>query len=170
MICRKSRKAVKTSPTRIILIFSCFFIDFQKAILTFGVERTPDGMGFIWDRFKAIAELRKKSDEALESYLAKLIELSKKTIEYHIKIARMPDGDAHGEPYPVGDDQETVTIDRAKKVIRRIEFFDVLRLQVLHLPDVSFYYPFVSFNLKILPVIAGQTSSSSCYSRKGQYA
>ncbi len=140
MICRRSRRAVNYVFCGTKANHNVSFLDFQKALLTFGVERTPDGLGFLWNRFKAIAELRKKSDEALESYLAKLVELSKKTIEYHIKIARLADGDAHTEPYPVGDDQETVTIDRAKKVIRRIEFFDVLRLQVLHLPDVSLYF------------------------------
>ena len=104
------------------------------------MERTHDGMGLVWGRFKAIAELRKKSDEALLNYLGKLIELSKRTIEYHIEIAKIPDGESHTIPYPVGDEQETVTIDRAKKVIRRIEFFDILRLQILHLPDVRFHF------------------------------
>ena len=92
--------------------------------------------------------MRKKSDEALESYLVKLIELSKRTIEYHIDIAKNTDGEIHTEPYPAGDEQETLTIDRAKKVIRRIELFDILRLKVLHLPDVSvlryFHYFFIA--------------------------
>lgn len=105
------------------------------------MERTEDG-GYDWNTFKAIAELTRKTDEAMQGYLEKLIDLSKRTIQYHAKLNR--DGDESGSlllsnpDYPMGEEQEILTIDRAKKVIRRIDFFDRLRLKVLKMPDVIY--------------------------------
>ena len=116
-------------------------LDFQRALLSFGVERTEDG-GFDWNMFKTIAELTRKTDEAMQGYLEKLIDLSNRTIEFHSKLVR--EGDETGSlltnpNYPVGEEQEILTIDRARKVIRRIELFDRLRLNVLKMPDVIYF-------------------------------
>ncbi len=111
------------------------------------MERHPDG-SYKWDNFKIIAELPRKTEDVLSSYLEKLIELSNRTIVYNQSIGAKKGGTAESEAsiaqimahpdYPKSEDQESITYDRAKKVIRRIEVFDLLRLRVLSLPDVCF--------------------------------
>ncbi|KAJ3367504.1 choline dehydrogenase 7 [Kappamyces sp. JEL0680] len=121
-------------------------LDFQKALLSFGVERRDDGT-YKWDNFKIIAELTRKTDEALSTYIEKLIELSHRTNAYCEKIGAKKGGTtdtdasivqvmAHPD-YPKTDDGESISWDRAKKVIKRIEIFDRLRLSVLMMPDLE---------------------------------
>jgi hypothetical protein len=116
--------------------------------LAFGVKRDPTG-DYDWAQFKEIAELTRKTDEALTKYCDSLIELAKRTITYHTqasvsKAAAPPleipvsNNDVSNPLYPIGEEGETLTIDRAKKVLRRIEYFDKLRLNVLRMDDLPY--------------------------------
>jgi hypothetical protein len=120
-------------------------LDFQRTVLAYGVKRIPDSDLCDWTQFKELAELQKKSDESLESYLKKLIQLSKDIISYNEKnIKKMEDigtGIENQEAvaeYPANEDGETFTLDRAKKILRRISYFDRLRKDVLHMTNVLF--------------------------------
>ena len=120
-------------------------LDFQRTLLAFGVKRDPTG-DYEWTQFKEIAELTRKTDEALTKYCDSLVELSKRTIAFHIEASAnkgvlLPENstasnDVSNPLYPQGEEGETLTIDRAKKVLRRIEFFDKLRLNVLRMDDL----------------------------------
>lgn len=112
--------------------------DFQRAILIYGVERNGSGDAIQeWDKFKDISSLTRKSDKAMTVYLEKLIILCNETIKFNEKTKGTTEGvDKLG--IPVGDEGESITLDRAKKVLRRIEYFDKLRLEVLPMPDVTF--------------------------------
>lgn len=118
------------------------------------MERRDDGT-YKWDNFKIIAELTRKTDEALSTYIEKLIELSHRTNAYCEQIGAKKGGTtdtdasivqvmAHPD-YPKTDDGESISWDRAKKVIKRIEIFDRLRLSVLMMPDVSRHCVYVSW-------------------------
>jgi hypothetical protein len=121
-------------------------LDFQKTLLAFGVKRDLTG-DYDWTQFKEIAELTRKTDEALTKYCDSLIELSTRTITYHTQASAskaaapenpVSNNDASNPLYPMGEEGETVTIDRAKKVLRRIEYFDKLRLNVLRMDDLPY--------------------------------
>jgi hypothetical protein len=109
--------------------------DFQRILLFFGVPNT-DGKND-WTQFKILAELTVKADEVLDAYLSKLIELSKETLVYYEKEGKkiQEDGslptqdtlnDTSNPLYP-NQDGETLTFDRAKKVVKRLSVFDKLR-------------------------------------------
>jgi len=42
--------------------------DFYRAVSTFGIERDPRSGELLWDRFRSVAKLDRKSDESLRSY------------------------------------------------------------------------------------------------------
>jgi hypothetical protein len=85
-----------------------------------------------------LAELTKKPDDLLEGYLQRLIALSKETLSYFDKESKKIQEDGSlptmealcntaNPSYPKADDGETLTLDRAKKVIKRLALFEKLR-------------------------------------------
>ncbi|KAJ3261825.1 choline dehydrogenase 7 [Boothiomyces macroporosus] len=133
--------------------------DFQRTLLSYGVKKLPDSDKYDWTKFKVLADLQKKSDDAMEAYLKKLIAMSTEIVAAHEKdaaakkkpsvevneddsVAVAPlaveesgtqenavtetNGDGNGEP-AANEDGETLTLDRAKKVLRRISYFEKLR-------------------------------------------
>ncbi|KAI8897954.1 SNF2 family N-terminal domain-containing protein [Globomyces pollinis-pini] len=120
--------------------------DFQRTVLSYGVKRIPNSNLCDWAAFKSLAELPKKTDEAMEIYLKKLIQLSKDTIAFHEKERKIAAEEENAEApiattvhaeYPGNEDGETITYDRAKKILKRIDYFDRLRQTVLHVNDLA---------------------------------
>ncbi|KAJ3277093.1 choline dehydrogenase 7 [Terramyces sp. JEL0728] len=134
--------------------------DFQRTLLSYGVKKLPDCDKYDWTKFKVLADLQKKSDDAMDAYLKKLIAMSTEIVANHEKDSAAkkrtaeaaeddtaavvaPSNDENGiqetapesvlettaEPTAT-EDGETLTFDRAKKVLRRISFFEKLRSQL----------------------------------------
>lgn len=83
----------------------------------------------------------------MDDYYKKMIRISEEVVALIeggsiAKGARTP-GTANGTPTPsesglVADDTETLTYDRAKKILRRVEYFNKLREVVIFDPEVMF--------------------------------
>lgn len=145
--------------------------DFQRTLLSYGVKKLPDSDKYDWTKFKVLADLQKKSDDAMEAYLKKLIAMSTDIVAAHEKDAaakKKPsvevneddsaavaplaveesgtqenavtetNGDGNGEP-AANEDGETLTLDRAKKVLRRISYFEKLRAHLQNPEQVHNY-------------------------------
>jgi hypothetical protein len=117
-------------------------LDFQRTILFFGAPKAEGSDENDWKMFNKLSELVKKPDAVLNLYLNSLIALSKETVAYYEKESKKINEDGSnfsmdvisntGNPnYPKGLDGETLTLDRAKKVIKRIAMFEKLREKIL---------------------------------------
>ncbi|KAI8909625.1 SNF2 family N-terminal domain-containing protein [Gorgonomyces haynaldii] len=103
--------------------------DFQRVLLSFGVVRKPNSTTHDWDVFRGLADLVKKSDEAMEDYYQKVVRMSEEVL-----ALENPANKAAQAPL---DDAETLTLDRAKKILRRIEYFNKLRDEVIPDPKLT---------------------------------
>lgn len=131
----RNEKRVSKMKSRVNELAKRHKHDFQRILLFFGVPNA-DGKND-WTQFKILAELTVKADEILDAYLSKLVELSKETLAYYEKEGKkiQEDGslptqdtlnDTSNPLYP-NQDGETLTFDRAKKIIKRLSMFDKLR-------------------------------------------
>lgn len=125
------------------------FVDFQRILLSYGVVRNLKGpRPFEWDIFRGLADLVQKSDDAMEEYLKKVIRMAEEVVYLHEggpikKLVKEDDGNTPqlselGAP----DDSETLSYDRAKKIVKRIEAFYKLREVVIHDSHVILYLTF----------------------------
>lgn len=115
-------------------------------MLQYGLVRNLNGpKPYEWDVFRGLADLTKKSDESMDEYLKKLLKISEEVIYLHEGGPKPTQGNvtANGTPTPsengLPEDSETLTYDRAKKIMRRIDYFYKLREVVIFDPDVSFF-------------------------------
>jgi hypothetical protein len=107
-------------------------LDFQRILLSYGVMRKEGTNLHDWDIFRGLADLGKKSDESMEEYYHKLVRIADDV------LARREPGSASRKPDADGlpDDTETITFERAKKITRRIAYFNLLRDKVIQDPKV----------------------------------
>lgn len=116
--------------------------DFYKTVTIYGLERSlSDNKGlYDWDRFRQLANLVHKSDTEMDEYLAFMLALCFEVIEkddpqmaqsikskFDIENVKDSKFDVF-----VGEEREPLSVERAKRVFRRIEFMKHLRECVLH--------------------------------------
>ena len=121
-------------------------LEFQRVLLHYGVPNVQDSQEHDWTQFKVLADLTKKTDVVLETYLSKLTALAKETLAYYDREGKRINedgslvgmevmGDTSNPNYPK-DDGESISLDRAKKVLKRRQLFEKLREKVLPMEDV----------------------------------
>lgn len=110
-------------------------LDFQRVLITYGLVSSETKSDLHdWTVFRGLADLVHKPDEAMEDYLKKVLKLAKEAIVLHEGTALH---DRAKQPEPkVTEDMESLSYDRAKKVIKRIDYFQKLREIVLIDSDV----------------------------------
>jgi hypothetical protein len=79
-----------------------------------------------WTRFKEMSQLR-KSDDILEEHFLRLVNICQDLI----------DRANNGDTIPDEKDVETMTPDKAKKLLKRVEWLRKLREHVVTNPQVS---------------------------------
>lgn len=57
--------------------------DFLRTVMSFGVETVPGDPNTIWDRFKELSGLDKKTDESLDLHLQEVISICEEVIKRH---------------------------------------------------------------------------------------
>ena len=129
----------------------CNILDFQKCLVSFGVP-TAVGDSYDWQKFRELSGLS-KNDDLLEDYYEKLMLMCSEVIERtETTIHQFNSDGLDGEngyselaskelisaaKIIVDRDGETLTYDKAKKIMKRIEVMRRLREDVLKLPDLS---------------------------------
>ena len=98
--------------------------DFYKTISTFGLQYTKDG-DYVWNKFRMIASLNRKSDGALTQYC----DAFKSMCERVCGIKIEPLDDVSHLPQI-----EPITEDRARKTLHRIELMRRIRLDAIYNP------------------------------------
>ncbi|KAI9218176.1 hypothetical protein BC828DRAFT_389349, partial [Blastocladiella britannica] len=88
---------------------------------------------FDWQHIRVAASLMNKPDQVLTDFLTHVIAVSRPVAEWETARTRgvqvrMPTLHLEGD--------EEVTVDRARKLLRRLELFDVIRGKVLPLPNL----------------------------------
>ena len=121
-------------------------LDFQRTLLHFGVPKKPGTQENDWTQFKVLADLERKSDTSLDTYLIKVSALANDTLAYYDREGKRINedgslvgmevmGDTSNPDYPKVDG-ESISLDRAKKVQKRQQLFDKLRNKILPMEDV----------------------------------
>ncbi|KAJ3060867.1 choline dehydrogenase 7, partial [Podochytrium sp. JEL0797] len=101
-------------------------LEFYRTLSSYGVESDQFSPGARdWTRFKEISQL-KKTPEVLEDYFGKLMELSREV------VSRTP-----GKPQLTPLEMDFMTIDKAKKLIKRVESMTKLREEIVNCEHVS---------------------------------
>ena len=102
------------------------FLEFYRAITSYGCDTVPgDPNQRDWTRFKELSNLR-KSDSVLDDYYRHIIGICHAVL--------YPSAD---RPPPEEKDLEGLTVEKAKKLLKRVEGLRRLREQVLLNPRVS---------------------------------
>ena len=100
--------------------------DFYKTISTFGLQYTQDG-NVVWDKFRVLASLNRKSDSALTQYCDAFKAMCEKVCR--IKIEPLDEVDSSAPQI------EPITEDRARKTLHRIELMRRIRLDAIYHPE-----------------------------------
>ncbi len=126
--------------------------DFYRVVSSFGVERArADEHGssrLVWDNFRLLANLNRKSDEALEAYYYAFLRMCRRVCNRH-----SPQPSASGSaaepksPLPGPDSPppgagafikvESISEERATRCLARIELLDRIRNEVLPQPELD---------------------------------
>lgn len=129
--------------------------DFLKTLMSFGVER--DGDDYRWDRFKEIANLDKKSDDALTNHLKEVVTSCEDAVKRHATEssnnaaasalgadtetpASSPKDTNSRESSPDGNDGnegDVISFDKARRSLKRIEQMNTIREKVLTNPGLD---------------------------------
>ncbi|ORY40365.1 hypothetical protein BCR33DRAFT_740236 [Rhizoclosmatium globosum] len=96
-------------------------LEFYRTLSSYGVESNQSGVRD-WTMFKEISQL-KKAPEVLEEYFGKLMELCREVVH------RTP-----GKPPLTVAELDFITIDKAKKLIKRVESMTKLREEIINSP------------------------------------
>ncbi|KAJ3355013.1 hypothetical protein HDU83_004184 [Entophlyctis luteolus] len=98
-------------------------LEFYRTLSSYGVEtnKTPTGTRD-WTRFKEISQL-KKAPEVLEEYFGKLMSLCREVVS-----------PTPGKPALTAAEMDFITVDKAKKLIKRVESMIKLREDILDSP------------------------------------
>merc|ERR1712013_248 len=103
--------------------------NFLRTILAFGIEYSPKDSRFVWDRFRALGRLESKFDETLIEYYLAFMAMCK-------RVAGMELSEEE-EAELVSGSVESVSEDKARKVLERVDFLSKLREEVVTLPDLK---------------------------------
>ena len=102
--------------------------DFYRAIMAYGVEYSKeDGNKIIWDRFKALARLDKKYDDAMNEFFTAFMGACKKATKEPLSE------DEEQCPLKIEDIEET----KAKKILKRVNLIKTVRDDVLNHADLD---------------------------------
>ncbi|QQP37777.1 Uncharacterized protein FKW44_018168, partial [Caligus rogercresseyi] len=117
--------------------------DFLNALLVFGVECSKE-QRMLWDRFRHISKLERKSDDSLNEYYVSLIGMCKRLLG---KSSQEEDGESSSlkpcnlhnsfiylliaESSLINVSTDILTEERAKKVFIRMELFRKIREEVI---------------------------------------
>ncbi|KAJ3031256.1 UNVERIFIED_CONTAM: choline dehydrogenase 7 [Siphonaria sp. JEL0065] len=98
-------------------------LEFYRTLSSYGVESDKNSRGVRdWTRFKEISQL-KKAPEVLEEYFGKLMTLCKEVVS-----------PTPGKPPLTAAEMDFITIDKAKKLIKRVESMTKLREDIINSP------------------------------------
>ena len=110
-------------------------LDFRRVLLSFGVETDPVTSARVWDRFRFLANID-KDDDVLDDTLEKTLSMAEECIELASKQA-VPVGDEAAAAIRVERGNETISLDVAKRVFRRMETMKKLREEIINSPNVN---------------------------------
>ncbi|KAJ3090278.1 choline dehydrogenase 7 [Physocladia obscura] len=101
-------------------------LEFYRTLSSYGVEtdKTPTGLRD-WTRFKEISQL-KKAPDVLEEYFGKLMTLCREVVS-----------PTPGKPPLTTAEMDFITLDKAKKLIKRVESMTKLREDILDSPQLD---------------------------------
>ncbi|KAI7865420.1 P-loop containing nucleoside triphosphate hydrolase protein, partial [Spinellus fusiger] len=129
--------------------------DFLRTILSFGVETLEEDRSVIvWDRFKEISGLEKRTDESLNTYYQKFIPACEDIMRRHEHRQNVLDQNVHDlepsressvepgcdmgtERDDHGDSADLVPYDKARRALKRIEQMKKIREQVMVCSDID---------------------------------
>ncbi|KAJ3378317.1 choline dehydrogenase 7, partial [Entophlyctis sp. JEL0112] len=109
----------------IVLLILCD-LEFYRTLSSYGVEtnKTPTGTRD-WTRFKEISQL-KKAPEVLEEYFGKLMALCREVVS-----------PTPGKAPLTAAEMDFITVDKAKKLVKRVEWMTKLREDILDSPHLD---------------------------------
>lgn len=132
--------------------------DFLKTLMSFGVERDEDD--FLWARFKEIAGLDKKTDDALTQHYREVYAACEESVKRYVSEGGQTAPAAGADETPVSSPKEhmdggsressaepndsfkddadnVVPYDKARRSLKRIEQMNTIREKVLLHPDLD---------------------------------
>lgn len=125
--------------------------DFYRVVSSFGVERArnddPTGARFVWDNFRMLANLNRKSDEALEAYYYAFLRMCRRVCNRHSPQPGVSSAIEPKSPLPGPDSPppgagafikvEPISEERASRCLARIVLLDRIRNEVLTQPELD---------------------------------
>lgn len=110
------------------------FLEFRRVILSFGVEKDEEGK-LIWDQFRHLSGV-KRADDVLEEYYEKTMSMARECLE--MKSAKDKEDSGTSSAIRVDNGGDTMSLEVARRIIKRVEKMDVLRTQILNHPQLDF--------------------------------
>lgn len=114
-------------------------LEFQRVLVSYGlVRKSIEPVLYDWDIFRGLADLVGKSDEAMNQYYQKLVMVATETCHPRSTPGIPSAGTVTvpSEQDGLNEDHETLSLDRSKKILRRVSYFHKLRI-VIQDPDLS---------------------------------
>ena len=107
--------------------------DFYKVISTFGLQYAPNG-DIVWNKFRMLASLHRKSDIALNQYYEVFKSMCEKVCGVRIIEEKPPEEPpSFNQMNPIT--VEPITEDRARRTLHRIELMKRIRFDALNHPE-----------------------------------
>ena len=107
--------------------------DFYKVVSTFGLQYAPNG-DIVWNKFRMLASLHRKSNIALNQYLEVFKSMCEKVCGVRI-IEEKPPEQPPSFPTLNPITVEPITEDRARRTLHRIELMKRIRFDALNHPE-----------------------------------
>ncbi len=101
--------------------------DFLRTVLAFGVEYSRSERRYVWDRFRQLARLEKKYDDALTEYFVAFVAMCKRRAGRKLSA----------EEELLQASVEAIPEEKAKKVLERVELLNHLREDVIVNPELD---------------------------------